>query len=124
GGPQQRGATGRVAVAHNLDPAALFQGAHNLSGDRDAANVFDVAARHGLTPGNDGQGLEYRPRIPGWTNRIQTTQITLHFGATLETPARSDADQFEPPVLPIELQQRQHAPQIVRSDLFRREELA
>ncbi len=124
GRAQQSGPARGIAMPQDLDPATLLKGAHNLRGYRHAANIFDIAARDRLTPGNDGQGFKNGSRILGGPYGGETTQVPLHFGPTLEAPPCRDADELQPSVLPVQLKQRQQAPQIVRSDFFCCEKLA
>ena len=48
----------RLAIADRLDPAAILELLDDLAGHGDAADVFDVAARHRLAVGDDGERLE------------------------------------------------------------------
>src|SRR6185369_13968128 len=54
-GCEDGGASGRLALAHDLDPAALDERVERGRRDGDAADVLDVAARHRLAVRNDGE---------------------------------------------------------------------
>ena len=56
--------------------------------DADAADVFDVAARHRLPVGDDGQRFHRGARIARRLLGVQPVQVLAHLGAALEAPAR------------------------------------
>ena len=58
GGGKQRGAPYGFAVAHNFNPATIFELVNDLAVDGDATNVFHIATRARLAPSDDGQGFE------------------------------------------------------------------
>ena len=70
------GRPGRLAVADGLDPAAVLELLDDLRRHRDAADVFDVAARHRLAVGNDGQRLHHGARILGRLLGVETVEDT------------------------------------------------
>ncbi|CPN12755.1 Uncharacterised protein [Bordetella pertussis] len=118
GGGEQRRPAGRIAMADDLDPAAVFQHLDDLRRHRHAADVLDVAARHGLPPGNDGQRLEHRARILGRFLGIEPLEIALHLRPALETPARSQLHQLQAALVPLRLQRFQPGAQRVVVDIL------
>src|SRR5258708_4474864 len=56
-GGEDRRAPGRFAVAHDVHPAALDERVEGGGRHGDAADFLDVAARHRLAVGDDGEGL-------------------------------------------------------------------
>src|SRR5574344_1194494 len=102
-GQQGRAAYG-FAVADFFDPATVFELFDDLAAHGDAANVFNVAARDGLTVGNDGQRLQHRAAVARRLVGVQAIEVVAHFGAGLKTPARGHAHQLHTTALPLGLQ--------------------
>ena len=110
-GGEQRRAARRIAVTDGLDPAAILQLPQDRGGDGDAADVLDVAARHRLAVGNDGQCLHGGARIARRLLGIEPVEMLAHVGAALETPAAGQRDQLDATAVPVARQlveQRTH----------------
>ncbi len=115
---EQRGTTRRVAVANDFDPAAVLEGLHDLRRNRHAADIFDVAARHGLAPGDDGKRFHHGARILGRLFRAEALKVALHAGAALETPAGGELYKLQPAVGPVALQGLQKPAHRAAVELF------
>src|SRR5688500_15314781 len=63
-GGEKGGASGGLAVADGLDPAALLERLQCGRRHRDAADLLDVAARDRLAVGDDGERLQHGARVP------------------------------------------------------------
>src|ERR1035441_2046098 len=79
------------SVTMSCFPLPLFARVSELLDDRprngDAADVFDVAARHRLAVGDDGEGFHDGTRIARWPIGVEAPQVGRHLRPTLETPA-------------------------------------
>ena len=102
-GGVERRATDRLAVADDLDPAAVLELLEDHRVDGHPADVLHVAAGHGLAVGNDGQRLESGARVAGRLLRVQAIQVVAHLGPALEAPAGGDVDQFQAALRPVVL---------------------
>ena len=88
-------------MADDIDPATRFQRLDDLCRDGHAADVFDVAAGHGLPVGNDGNCFHHRARVARRLFREEPLEIGLQLGAGLEAPTARQADEFDSPALPL-----------------------
>ena len=105
---QQGRAPDHFAVADHVDPAAVFQHLDRLRIDRDAADLFDVAARDRLAVGDDRQRFQRGARILRRLFRAQAVEVLLHFGPALEAPAAGQADHLDAAVVPVVAQFFEH----------------
>ncbi len=103
-GAEQRRASGRVAMADDLDPSAVLQGLHDLGRHGHAAYVLDVAPGHRLAPGHDGQRFHHGAGVLGRLLGIEPFQVALHAGTTLEAPPARQLHQLQAAVGPVVLQ--------------------
>ena len=97
GGGVQRRPARRIAMADDVDPAAALQRLDDLRRHRHAADVLDVAARHRLAVGDDGQRLHHRARIARRLFRLQALDEGLELRPGLEAPAARQAAPAPPP---------------------------
>ena len=93
-GAQQRRPTRDVAPPDFLDPAALGERADDVGADRHAADMFDLAARHRLAIGNDGERLQQRARIALRALLEQPRHVLGVLFARLDAPAAADLAQL------------------------------
>src|SRR5690554_2797642 len=100
-------------MPQRFNPASLFEGTYDLCGNRHTADIFDIAASNGLTPGNNRQRLEDRTRIPRRSLGVESGQIDLHLRPALKPPAISDLYEFETPALPVKLEHSQVPPYVI-----------
>jgi hypothetical protein len=116
----QRRAARRFAVADGLDPAAVLELLDDLAADGDAADVLDVAARHRLAVGHDGQRLQRRARVARRLLGVQPVEVHAHLGPALETPAAGQRHQLDAAVLPVAQQLVEQRAQRCRRPAARR----
>jgi len=102
-----------ITMADHLDPAAILELLDDLRIHRDAANLFDIAARDRLPVRNDRERLEHRARIFRRLLRMQTIQVRAHRGLALKSPARRQPDQLHTAPRPILLQVFEQIPNSV-----------
>ncbi|MNV49014.1 hypothetical protein D3C71_1409490 [compost metagenome] len=117
-GSEQRGTTRGIAVTDHFDPAAVLERLHDLGRDRHAANVLDIAPRHRLAPGHDGQRFHHGARVLGRLLGAQALQVALHARATLKTPARRQLHELQATVGPVALQRLEQRPHRAVIELF------
>ena len=91
-------------MTDHLHPAAIFELLDDETVHRHAANVLDVAARHGLTVGDDRQRLQRRTRVARWLLGMQPVEKLAHLGSALKAPAGGHRHQFHAALRPVELQ--------------------
>ena len=100
-------------MADHFDPSTILERFYDLRGYRHAPDILDIAARHGLPPRDDREGLHDGARIFGHPLRTQPLKESLHAGITLKPPARGQLHQFHvaraPRLLQL-LKQLLHAP--------------
>src|SRR5471030_3466078 len=104
GRAQQGRAADDVAITDGVDPAAVFQHLDRLRIDGNAAYFLDVAARHRLPVGDDGQRFQRRARVAARLFRVQPVEIHFHFRPALEAPARRQTDHFDTLADPVATQ--------------------
>ncbi|CUI50061.1 Uncharacterised protein [Achromobacter sp. 2789STDY5608621] len=117
-GAEQGRTAGRVAVADDFDPAPVLQRLHDVRRHGHAADVLDIAARHRLAPGHNGQGFHHRAGILGRLLGIEPFQIALHVRAALEPPPRRQLHQLQAAIGPVVLQRFQQRAQGAVVELF------
>ena len=98
-------------MTDDLDPFALEQLAHDVAADGDAANVLDLAARDGLTVGNDGQRLEEGARVARLALFPQATDMPGDLAAGAKAPATRDLGQLDAAPVVISREFGQHLAQ-------------
>src|SRR5207253_3595808 len=103
----QRGTPRCLAMANDLDPAAVLQLLEDLRVDRDAADFFHVAARRGLAVRDDRQRFQHGARVLGRLLGMQAVEVFPHLRPALEAPARGDLHQLDAALLPVVLQLRE-----------------
>src|SRR5688572_31044275 len=86
-GREKGGASGGLAVADGLDPAALFQRLQRGRRNRHATDFFDVAACHRLAVRDDGERLQYSPRVSRRLLAADAVEELLVLGLHAEAPA-------------------------------------
>src|SRR5581483_7809951 len=94
GGIERRPARG-LAMPHDVDPAVVLERLDDLGGDRDAADVLDVAPRDRLAVGNDGEGLHDGTRVARRFFGEQPLDVRLEIGPGLEAPAARHRHQLD-----------------------------
>ena len=117
----RRGAIGdrparRLAAAAHAHPARLHQHVERALGDRDAADLLDVGARHRLVIGDDGERLDRRARQLALL-LVLARQQPGKIGRGAERPAAGDAHEIDAALGVVALQLGHH-----RADVgFRRQ---
>ena len=84
----------------SIQPRA-FQRLQDVRRHGDAANVLDVAARHRLAVGDDGQRFHHRARILRRLVVLQAVEVGLVLRPGLEAPAGGQLHQFDAAVRPV-----------------------
>ena len=97
----QRRTARRFAVADGLDPAAVLELLDDRAADGDAADVFDVAARHRLAVGDDRQRLHHGARVLRRLLGVQAVEVVAHLGPALEAPAGGQRHQLDAAAFPV-----------------------
>src|SRR3954471_22798286 len=122
-GGEDRGTAGRLAVSDHLDPCAFHQGVDGGRGDRDTADLLDVAARNRLAVRDDREGLQHRARIPRRLLLDDAVEEFLVIRLHPEAPAGGHRGELDRAAAPLELQLLEHLADVVRVDLAAEEAL-
>jgi hypothetical protein len=92
---EQGGLAGQVAMADDAHPVAILERAHDVRGDGDAADRFDLGARDRLAVGDERERLEQGARVARRLFRPELADEGLHVLAHLIAEARGDFDEFD-----------------------------
>ena len=91
-------------MTNDFNPTSVFKRLDNLRGYGHAANIFNIASCHRLTPRDDGKRLHDSARIFRRALWTQTLKIALHRGTTLKAPTACELGEFHTAVKPCLLQ--------------------
>src|SRR5204863_1188975 len=116
-GRVKRRAARRLAMAYRVDPAASLERLDDLRRNGDAADVLDVAARHRLPVGDDGERLHHRARVARRLLRVEALDVRLELDGGLESPAARHVDQLDRAALPFLGELRQQIAQRVGAEV-------
>src|SRR5258706_5968864 len=122
-GGEDRRASGGLARADHLDPAALHERVQGGRRDGHAADLLDVAARDRLAVRDDGEGLQHRARVARRLLARDAVEELLVVGLHAEAPARGDAGELDGALGPVVLQLVQYLADVVGVDLAREQAL-
>src|SRR5690606_16550054 len=91
---QQFRLAGNIAVADHPDPVAFLERLDDVAVDRDAADLFDLAAGDRLSVGDQRQRLQGGAGVAGLAFGPQPRDPLVHVGLDLVAVPRRDLDQF------------------------------